>query len=233
MKNLILSLLSLVFAVSAWAQSTGNATEASQWLTEFTEIQLNGPFHLVIELVPDTEAPRISYDTKGSYTSKFRAEVKNGVLQISERAEARRETVTEVRLRCHRLDKIRIAGATVSFAQPLEARMMDMTVSSGGVLTAALDMTDLQLEATGKSRVILTGQVRYLSLTAASSKVDASQLKVVAAQVEASNGAEVTVDVAEWLRAKTSTDARITYAGDPSVVRSGKSFTGGDIVSAL
>lgn len=232
MKNLILSLLSLIFAASVSAQAPAGATETSQWLTEFTEITLNGPFHIVIEMVPDTEAPCIVYDTKGSYTSKFRAEVKNGVLQISERAEARRETVTNVTVRCHRLDKIRITGATASFAQPVDARMMDIVVSGGGVLTAALEMTDLQLEATGKSRVILTGNLRYLSLTAASSKVDASQLKVMSAEVEASNGSEVTLDVTDRLRARTSTDARITYVGFPTVVRSGKSFTGGDIVPA-
>lgn len=49
---------------------------------------MSAPLDVKFVQVPDTEAPKIVYDTKGSYTTKFRAEVKDKVLRITERSDA-------------------------------------------------------------------------------------------------------------------------------------------------
>ncbi|MEG2613950.1 MAG: DUF2807 domain-containing protein [Alistipes sp.] len=229
MKKMILSALLLISAVIAQAQNATETSEKSLWLTEFSEINANGPFNIVFEQIAETEAPRIVYDTKGSYTSKFRAEVKNSVLSISEKIESKRTTITTVKVYFHTLTKIKIIGAVASFNAPVVATMLDMSIGGGAVMTAAFDIVDLNLEVSGKSGVTLTGLARYLTLTASTSKVDATQLKVMSLYVDASNSAQVMVYATERFDAKTSTGAKITYMGNPAIIRGGASFTGGEI----
>ena len=49
---------------------------------------------------------------------------------------------------------------------------------------------------------------------------------------DASHGAEVSILVTERLEATTSTSAKITYAGHPSLVRAHTALFGGEITSA-
>ncbi len=227
MKKLILSVVVLFAGLSASAQSDGGTSE---WLTEFTEVSLSGPFAITFEQVPETEAPRIVYDTKGSYTSKFKAEVKNGVLTITEKAEARRTTTTEVKVCFHSIRKIRVSGAAASFPGPFKAAMLDISVGGGAAVDGAFDVTDLVMDVSGRSRAILTGDVRYFTLKVSTAKVDASQMKAMSVRADASNGAEVSVDASERLEAKTSTNARISFRGDPAVLRGSAGFTGGEVI---
>ena len=226
MKKLILSFVLLLAGLSVSAQDGGT----SEWLTEFSEVSLSGPFAVTFVQVPETEAPRIVYDTKGSYTSKFKAEVRNGVLTVTEKTEARRTTTTEVKVCFHAIRRIRVSGATVSFPGPFKAAMLDVGVNGGATFDGMFDVTDLAVELSGRSRALLSGEVRYLTLTAATGKVDAARLRAMSVRAEASNSAEVSVCATERLEAKTSTDARISYTGDPAVLRGGAGFTGGEVV---
>lgn len=230
MKKLILSVMLLAFAWIAPAQETTSPTEKNEWLTEFSEINISGPFNITFEQVAETEAPRIVYDTKGSYTSKFRAEVKNKVLTISEKAEDRRTTITEVKLFCHALTKIRISGATATFQTLLTGTMLDVVIGGGAVVTAPIEVVDLIMDVSGKSRVILTGEARYFTLSVSTAKVDALQFKAMSLTADATNKAEVSLRVTERIDAKASTGGRISYTGAPVVVHSSVGFTGGDVV---
>lgn len=227
MKRLILSVVLLLAGFSASAQGENGTSE---WLTEFSEVNLSGPFRITFIQVPETEAPRIVYDTKGSYTSKFKAEVKNGVLTVTERAEARRTTTTEVTVRFHSIRKVKVSGAAVTFPAPFESAMFDLVVSGGADVDATFDLMDLMMDVSGRSKVLLKGEVRYLTLSVSTAQVDASRLKAMSARVDASNGAQVTLDVTERLEAKTSTDARISFSGHPAILRGKAGFTGGEVV---
>ncbi len=232
MKKSILFFTIAICAVAARAQEPA-ATEVSRWLTEFAEVRLDGPFRVVLEQAPESEAPRIVYDTKGSYTSKFRAEVKEGVLHVTERRESKRETVTDVRVRCHTLSRLRIAGARVRCADTVRACTLDIAATGGAVLEGRFVTDDLEVEAAGRSRLVLAGRTRYLTLgAAAASKVDAAQLECMSAEAEASGGAEVSVCATDRLRARTAGSARISYSGTPSVLRIDRTFTGGEIAPA-
>lgn len=227
MKRLILGALLLFVGVGASAQQSEQGH--SEWLTEFAEISLDGPFRLTIEQVPESEAPRIVYDTKGSYTSRFRAEVRDGVLVVAERTESRRHTVTEVTVQCHALRRIRVTDATLVTVDTLQSQMLDLVIGGQASVEAAFDVTDLQTELSGRSRAVLRGQTRYLTLKASTGSVDAAGLGAMAVRAEASNGAVVSVRSSERLETKTSTNARISYAGNPSLVRGGAGFTGGEV----
>ena len=108
---------------------------------------MSAPLDVRFVQVPDTEAPKIVYDTKGSYTTKFRAEVRDKVLRITERSDARRPERTSVTVYYNSLERIAIADAVASFvstgkleAAGLEVMAAEVNVTSSGA--AALWVTD-------------------------------------------------------------------------------------------
>ena len=99
---------------------------------------MSAPLDVKFVQVPDTEAPKIVYDTKGSYTTRFRAEVRDKVLRISERADARRPDRTSVTVYYNSLERIAIADAVATFDSTLVATVLDLTVGGMAQVTAGL-----------------------------------------------------------------------------------------------
>ena len=232
MKKMLLSAVMLAFAAFGYAQEgTGAAaaTERNEWLPTFEAVAVDADLDIKFVRVPDTQAPKIVYDTKGSYTSKFRAEVRDKVLRISEKADSRRPGRTQVTLYYNTLHSVALSGATAVFEGTLDATLLDLTVGRKASLTARLDIQDLKMELTGNSSATLSGKVRYLSLYASTGKVAASELEVMSAEVNAQSKADVSLWITDRFVGKTTTNARITYKGNPAVVRGGAKFMGGEI----
>lgn len=231
MKKLILSALTVLMAAAAAAQPVQKADSAgrSEWLPSFTSVVVAAPLDIVFVRVPNTEAPRIEYDTKGSYTTKFKAEVKDKTLRITERADARRPERTSVRVCYNDVTSFTITDASATFEGTLTAPLMDLTVGGRATVAAALDVKDLKMELTGHSKAVLTGKVRYLSLLVSTGQVDAAALEAMSAQVNATSGGSVTLTVTDRIEATTSTKGTISYRGQPALVRGGSKFLGGDI----
>ena len=217
MKKMILSAVMLVFAASGYAQETGaaGAGERNEWLPTFEAVAVDADLDVKFVRVPDTEAPKIVYDTKGSYTTKFRAEVKDKTLRISEKPDSRRPERTEVTVYYNALRAVSLSGAAATFVGTLDA--------------AVLDVKDLKMEQTGYSTANLSGSVRYLTLYVSTGKVAASDLEVMSAEVNAQSKAEVSLWITDRFVGKTTTNARISYKGDPKIVRGGAKFMGGEI----
>lgn len=85
------------------------------------------------------------------------------------------------------------------------------------------------MEQTGYSTANLSGSVRYLTLYVSTGKVAASDLEVMSAEVNAQSKAEVSLWITDRFVGKTTTNARISYKGDPKIVRGGAKFMGGEI----
>lgn len=204
---------------------------ATDWLPAFTRVAVDGPMKVRFVKIAKTEGPRISYDTKGYYTARFKAQVdRNGCLRITERTDAKRKSTTEVTVYYHALENLTVARADVSFEAPLDTPVMDMAFSAGAVAEVPLAVRDLKLDMTGKCRIVLTGDARYLVLNIASGKLDAEGLTVMSAAVTASQSAEVRLDVTERLQAEATSSATIVYKGEPAIVRGRTSVFGGEIV---
>ena len=229
MKKMILTAVMLAAAVLCRAQQPAEAGERREWLTSFTAVEVSAPLDVRFVQVPDTEAPKIVYDTKGSYTTKFRAEVKDKVLRISERADARRPDRTSVTVYYNSLERIAVADAVATFDSTLVATVLDLTVGGLAQVTARMDVKDLKMEQTGYSTANLSGSVRYLTLYVSTGKVAASDLEVMSAEVNAQSKAEVSLWITDRFVGKTTTNARISYKGDPKIVRGGAKFMGGEI----
>lgn len=236
MRRLILCLLAICCALELVAQETTSTPIADsrpikEFLSSFTAIDVDAPIILTLTRISNNEAPYIIYDTKGVYTSKFTAEVdrKSGTLKISERNDPKRESVTEVKVFFSELTDINIAKADVTIKGILESQLLDIYISNDANLVADIDVLDLMIFASGKSRIILTGSTHYQTANISTAEYDASRLETISTITEASHNAIVKVDAVERLEAKTSTGGKIFYRSQPVILRSEVTLFGGEI----
>lgn len=230
MKKLFFSIVMIAAALGARAQQTAPAAaEKSEWLPAFTRIEASGAFDVVFERVPDSEAPKIVYDTKGSYTTKFRAEVKDRVLHIRERIDSRRPERTQVRVCYNTLSSFALTDAKASLADTLRQSLLDVALSGSASLEGALEVQDLDMSVSDKASALLGGSARYLTLQASGGQVNAAELETMSARVSAQSNAEVRVWVTDRLEARTSTGAVLRYRGEPAIVRTALKFMGREI----
>ncbi len=235
MKKLILSTVVLLFASACFAQTAEpidarhSASEKSEWLQSFSAVNIEAPVEVTFVRIPDSEAPKIVYDTQSSYTTKFRFEVKNRVLRISERADPRRPEKTKVTVYYNTLDALSITDAAATFREPIAVKLFDLKIGGHASLAATLDVKDLNMELTGRSSAKIEGTARYLTLYVSTGTVDALDLETMAARVNATSGGSVTLDVTERLEATTSTNGTVNYKTEPPIVRGGARFMGGNI----
>lgn len=226
MKKVLFSIVALIVAATAFSQES---TERNEWLPSFERVEIKTDAAVRFVCVPDTEAPKIVYDTKGSYTSKFAFAVADKVLTITEKIDSRRPERTAVTIYYNALKSFAVSDADVTFEGTLAAGMFDLTVGGYAKFTAALDVTDLRLELSGNSTANLSGKVRYLTLEASTSKLEAANLEVMSAGVNAQSKADVTLNVTERLEAISSTGATVRYKGKPTIVRTTKKMFAGEI----
>ena len=229
MKKTILTVLMLCIVGLTRAESPANSGEQREWLTSFTAVEVTAPVDLHFYRVPDTEAPKIIYDTKGSYTTRFRFGVQDKVLRISERPDSRRPERTQVSVYYNSLDRIAIADAVATFDSTLVATVLDLTVGGMAEVKAPMAVKDLKLDITGKSRVTLTGSARYLTLFISSGVLEAAALEVMSAVSNVTSSGTASLWGTDRFEGKTSTGGKITYKGSPTIIRGSMKFMGGDI----
>ncbi|MCH5335319.1 MAG: DUF2807 domain-containing protein [Alistipes sp.] len=230
MKRIILTFAAVAALLSAAAQDTSS----NQWLPEFTEVKVSAAIDIRFVRADASEAPRIVYDTGGSDEGKFRAEVKKGVLTISEKITLDKRSNTSATVYYHSLESISLAGAYAQAEGTLAEKMLTLKMSDGARLEADIEIVDLEAELSGKeSQMKLSGSVRYLELDASSGRIDAAGLDVTDAEITASHGANVTVTVTERLKASASTSATLIYHGEPQIIKQQRSaIFGGSIKAA-
>ena len=235
MKHFILTFAGLILCLVGMAQNpapqTSQTEPESEWLQNFSRIEISGPMDVVLIAVAKDQAPKIIFDTKGAYTSKFRYAVKERVLRLSERADARRPERTAVTIYYNDLTELSVSDANVTCQEVLASNLMDLYIDGQSSFQAELDVKDLRMNLSGHSNATLCGTARYMTLWATSGSVEASELEVMAATIEAKSSARVKAFVTERIEAKTAMKGSITFRGKPSIVRgAGVRFMGGDIV---
>lgn len=239
----IFAMATLVAAAQNTTPATTGITETTttgqvvsipktDWLTPFSSIKVDAPLNVVFKKVATDEECRITYDTKGDITSKFKFEVNaKGVLVVSEKSDPKRTSVTDVTIYYNTLREVKISHAKAEFENRIEGTMFDLSVSGGAIVLLDVKTLDLAVECTGVSRLTLNGSTKYLTMRVSTAKVDCSTLSTVATIVDASHSAEVRVVVSERLEATTSTGAKLLYKGTPTILRDHTVTFGGDIIN--
>lgn len=238
MKRFILSILLIFSTVTLFAQEPTTTAEApvsrpiKEFLSSFTAIDVDAPIILTLIKITDGEAPYIIYDTKGFYTSKFLAEVdrKSNTLKITERNDPKRESVTEVKVFFTNLTDISISKAKTTVEGTLASQLLDIYISNDATFSANIDVLDLVVGASGKSRVVITGDTHYQTANISTAEYDARGLSTISTVAEASHNATVKVDAVERLEAKTTTGGKVIYRTQPVILRSQVSLFGGEII---
>lgn len=235
MRNFVLAvaamlLVSVAFARTQTPENTPVSMQ-SEWLQSFSAIEISGPVDVVLVAVEADRAPKIMWDTKGAYTSKFRYQIKDRVLRISERADARRPERTTVTVYYNALDEITVSGGHVTCQDVVRGTLFDLCVEGDSSFEAEFEVKDLKMELSGHSTAKLSGTARYMTLSATSGRVSAEDLEVMSATVESRSGAAVRLNVTERIEARTTMNGSISFKGKPSIVRgAGVRFMGGSIV---
>lgn len=203
-----------------------------EFLSTFTAIKVDAPIELTLIKLSGDESPYIVFDTKGVYTSKFTAEVdsKTKTLKISERNDPKRESVTEVKVYFRELTDINISRANTKVEGVLSSQLMDIYISNDANFAVEVDVLDLVMFASGKSRVVVTGNTHYQTADISTAEYDGSALSSISTVVEASHNATVKVNAVERLQAKTSTGGKILYYSQPVILRSEVTMFGGEII---
>lgn len=243
MKRVIVALILAMAICAASAQNTGVSTTTAQeeqvvsmpktdWLTPFNRVKIDGPMNVVFKQVPTVDELRIYYDTKGNITSKFKFEVdKKGVLEVSEKLDPKRTSVTDIVIYYHDLQEVKIAHANAEFEDVVKRDIFDITVSGGAMVSIEIETLDVAIECTGVSRLTMEGKTKYMTMRVSTAKVDCSKLSTVSTVVDTSHSAEVRVVVSERLEATTSTGAKLLYKGNPAILRDHTAIFGGDIIN--
>ena len=237
----IASILAFLF-MSASAQESSSPTVNSveqavsipktDWLVAFNTVKIDGPMNVVFKKVEKVEELRITYDTKGNITSKFKFEIdRNGVLVVSEKSDPKRTSVTDITIYYNSLREVRVAHAKAEFEDEIVTEIFDLSVSGGAMASLNIKTLDTAVECTGVSRLTIGGETKYLTMRASTAKVDGSKLITVSSTVEASHSAEVRLLVSERLEATTSTGAKLLYKGYPVILREHNAIFGGEIIN--
>lgn len=239
MKRVFMTIILAVAALAVSAQNvTSNSTEQvvsipkTNWLTAFNSVKIDGPMNVVFKRVPSSEENRITYDTKGNITSKFKFEIdRKGVLVVSEKSDPKRTSVTDITIYYNSLRDIKISHAKAEFEDVVEHDLLDLIVSGGAMVSLNIKTLDAAIECTGVSRLTLGGSTKYLTMRVSTAKADCTKLSAVSATVDVSHSAEMRITVSERLEATTSTGAKLLYKGHPVILRDHTAFFGGEIIN--
>lgn len=228
MKSIVVAILSIFLSFSAFAQESAMKKEL---LAPFTTVEIDAPIRLKLIKIAENEIPYILYDTKGATLSRFSFEVNNKTrtLKITERYDSQRKTTTEVEVYFNTITDLSIARADATIEGTLKSQLLDIYVSHSAHLVAEIDVLDVMVYASGKSRIELKGEALYHTADISTALYDAHNLRTISTIVESSHNAVARVDAEDRLQMKTSTGGKIYYRSQPVILRSNITTFGGEI----
>ncbi len=228
MKSIVVAILSIFLSFSAFAQESAMKKEL---LAPFTTVEIDAPIRLKLIKIAENEIPYILYDTKGATLSRFSFEVNNKTrtLKITERYDPQRKTTTEVEVYFNTITDLSIARADATIEGTLKSQLLDIYVSHSAHLVAEIDVLDVMVYASGKSRIELKGEAHYHTADISTALYDAHNLRATSTIVESSHNAVARVDAEDRLQMKTSTGGKIYYRSQPVILRSNITTFGGEI----
>ncbi|MBO7189579.1 MAG: DUF2807 domain-containing protein [Alistipes sp.] len=225
MKRFITVILSFLITTTLSAQE-------KEFLSAFTAIDVDAQIQLKLVKLKESDAPYIIFDTKGDKDTRFSFEQKSGTLKIRERHDSQRKNVTEVTIGFCTLSDITIAKADTKVEGVLTSRLLDIYISHNAHFTAEVDVLDIIVYASGKSRVEISGHTVYHTADISSAHYNTQNLQSTSTIVESAHNAVARVNADDRLKMQTSTGGKIYYHSQPVILRSRVTTFGGEISRA-
>jgi len=177
--------------------------------------------------------------SSAAYRDNIITEVVDGVLKIYYKKDAKDKTVVKgnMHLKAYvsvsTLTSLRVSsGANVETTSKLSVGDMNIDISSGANVKAALSGGNIKISQSSGAVSKFSGSAKKLTVSAESgSNFGDDDFAADVCVADASSGASIEVTVNKELSASASSGGDIRYSGNPSVVKSEKS-SGGSIKKA-
>lgn len=228
MKKTILSLCALLACVSVSAQQTANSGPVDHFHT----VNLTGG--IVAKLVP-SDVNSVDVFITDADIKQLKWGVTNGVLSVTFRQPTVKSGKAEVIIQyTDSLKSVSISNGELSFEDLRAARVLNLAVKGGGILSGYVDVLDLVLDVTGNSAASMKGAAKYVTLRVTEkSKADVREVNAASVEADATGGAEAFLTATERLVANAKTGVTIFYTGSPYIVRDRSSKLNSSIGSSV
>ncbi|MFI3328384.1 MAG: DUF2807 domain-containing protein [Rikenellaceae bacterium] len=226
-----LFLLCAALFISAVVAEVSAVPLAEVTLSQFESLVVEADMDINLVEVSEGEPLRMEYDLGDNDPSKFKVDVRRGVLKISQPYNAR--SVSKIKATLYynsALSNIEIDRATAKFVTTFAAPIAQITVDDSAMLEGEVDCADLELTAESNARLLLNGSCDYVLLKAKSAaKVELRKLDTRSLEIEVSHGAAVAVACGERMKVSTSTSGVIKYWGEPTILRRSNKLISGSL----
>ncbi len=215
-------------ALSAQPVDSGLITAILQ---QFKTVKVEAGIELAFVEAAEGEGVKMVYDLADNDPVKFKFEVKNEVLHISQSRNIRSASIVKATVHYRGMDQLFISRAKVKFSNPLVASMVDVRLDDEADFVGEIKCDDLELSLFTDSHVKLTGESRYLRLKISSSaRANLRGLEVMSADINASNSGVVALDCGERLNVIASTNSVVKYWNTPKILRMRSSLISGKVL---
>ncbi len=225
MRYITVSLLATMFTLSSQAQELRSIAKG-----DFEKINLDGAFIVdLVEVGTDVDAG-VSIPSESPKSADLKVEINGeGVISVSEKIDKNRSDSTRLTIAYHKLSSIEVSAARVNMTTTLNEKIVDLKMQSAARLSGSVDIDDIQITSSGDCVTKLDGEARYIKIDASRSALHCGDLVVMSADIEASQSAEVEIEVYDRLVAKSTSNANILYGGRPKITRLINGFKSGKI----
>jgi hypothetical protein len=222
MKLFPATLLSLLLAFSmgqALAQSpkgNGNVITQQREVKAFTGVEAGGLFDVFI-IWGDRQKVVIEADE--NLQRFIKAEVKNGVLHLSQTQTLKNVTKLKAYVTTDVLSSLEISGAAdVECSAPLQSKSLKIVLSGAGDLDLKVVGERLDCEVTGASTVRIGGTVKEIHMeVSGSGDLVARDLLSEVGHVSVTGNADVYVHLTREIHAKITGAGNVYCSGNPAV----------------
>ncbi len=159
-------------------------------------------------------------------------EVKNNELKIYFEKNVYRAKARNVYITAKDISQIKTSsGAQVRSENTLQATILDLDASSGSLIKIHVNAKEIRSQASSGANLKIEGKTAMFSAKSSSgSSIKANGLKTTNANVKASSGANIHINVSGQLTAEASSGGHINFEGNPKNIDKDTS-SGGSISS--
>lgn len=150
----------------------------------------------------------------------IKTEVKDNILHIYAKKNIGHASSKKIMVSFKAVSSISSAsGSEVISTNTITSDRLELNTSSGSDMELKINTTQLNCNSSSGSDLKLSGTTKTLVASASSgSDIRAAELKAESSRVNASSGADITVNTAKELTASATSGGDITYYGNPEIV---------------
>jgi hypothetical protein len=186
-------------------------------IADFNAVNLSG--QMSVELIP-ADKPAVEMELHDFDSNRLTWGVTGTVLNIRVKPSGSKGGTMLVRIFYRSVQSLAVSAADVRIGEPLRSVMLDVDLSAGARLGAALECVDVKVDATGNSAAQFTGRAEYLTVEAGQrSNVDARELETRSVEVDSRLGSQTYVWGTKRVVSHANTGGAVFYKGDPEVLR--------------